>query len=126
MTLRTRIKALANKKGLSLPNLEAALGFGSGTIVKWDKSTPNVAKLQEVANYFGVSIDYLVTGKETIELKKNNNSRDITEELDKLIQELENEEEPVYYEGKPVDKRTVSIMRNALEIAFENLESKKK
>ena len=63
MTLKTRIKELANKKGLSLPNLESELGFGSGTIVKWDKSTPNVDKLQKVANYLGVSIDYLVTGE---------------------------------------------------------------
>jgi len=63
MTLKTRIKELANAKGLSLPNLESELGFGSGTIVKWDKSTPNVDKLQKVANYLGVSIDYLVTGE---------------------------------------------------------------
>lgn len=45
MTLKTRIKELANAKGFSLPNLESELGFGSGTIVKWDKSTPNVDKL---------------------------------------------------------------------------------
>lgn len=64
MTLRERVKELANNKGLSLPNLESELGFGSGTIVKWDKSTPNVDKLKKVADYFGVSIDYLVTGKE--------------------------------------------------------------
>lgn len=63
MTLKTRIKELANAKGLSLPNLESELGFGSGTIVKWDKSTPNVDKLQKVANYLGVTIDYLVTGE---------------------------------------------------------------
>jgi len=47
---------------MSLPTLEAKLGFGNSTIVKWDKSTPNVDKLSRVANYFGVSLDYL-TGK---------------------------------------------------------------
>lgn len=70
MTLKTRIKELANAKGLSLPNLESELGFGSGTIVKWDKSTPNVDKLQKVANYLGVTIDYLVTGEKDDEQNK--------------------------------------------------------
>lgn len=80
MTLKTRIKELANAKGLSLPNLESELGFGSGTIVKWDKSTPNVDKLQKVANYLGVSIDYLVTG----EIEDEQNKR-IYEYAKKLI-----------------------------------------
>ncbi|QHQ61359.1 XRE family transcriptional regulator [Anaerocolumna sedimenticola] len=62
MDLRDRIRALANEKGMSLPDLENTLGFGNGTIVKWDKSTPNVKKLGDVADFFGVSIDYL-TGR---------------------------------------------------------------
>lgn len=60
MTLKERIRELANSKGLSLPNLEAELGFGNGTILKWDKSMPNTDKLSKVADYFGVSIDYLL------------------------------------------------------------------
>ena len=62
MNLRDRVRELANSKGMSLPNLEAELGFGNSTIVKWDKSIPNVDKLSRVANYFNVSLDYL-TGK---------------------------------------------------------------
>ena len=60
MTLRDRIKALANQKGMSLPALEAELGFGNGTIVKWDKASPNSDKLAKVADYFHVSTDYLL------------------------------------------------------------------
>lgn len=60
MTLRDRIRGLANKKGMSLPVLEATLGFGNGTIVRWDKSSPTVEKLQKVADFFNVSVDYLL------------------------------------------------------------------
>lgn len=60
MTLRDRIKSLANDKGMSLPMLEAELGFGNGTIVKWDKASPNSDKLAKVADYFHVSIDFLL------------------------------------------------------------------
>lgn len=64
MTLRDRIRELANKKGMSLPVLEATLGFGNGTIVRWDKSSPTVEKLQKVADYFNVSVDYLLGREE--------------------------------------------------------------
>ena len=60
MTLKDRIRELANKKGMSLPALEAELGFGNGTIVKWDKASPNSEKLTKVADYFHVSVDYLL------------------------------------------------------------------
>lgn len=61
-TLKDRIKALAKENGISLPALEAKLGFGNSTIVKWDKSTPNAEKLNAVAQYFNVSMDYLLNG----------------------------------------------------------------
>lgn len=68
MTLRDRVRALANEKGLSLPALESKLGFGNGTIVKWDKASPNTDKLAKVADFFNVSVDYLL-GRDTDEAK---------------------------------------------------------
>ena len=62
MSLKDRIKSLANERGISLPALESELGFGNSTIVKWDKSTPNADKLNAVAKYFDVSMDYLMNG----------------------------------------------------------------
>lgn len=67
MNMKERIKALAKERGKSLPDLEQELGFGSGTIVKWDKVAPRSDKLQMVANYFGVTIDYLMTGIQPID-----------------------------------------------------------
>ena len=60
--LKERIKELADKQNISLPALEAKLGFGNGTIVKWDKSIPNADKLNKVAKYFNVSMEYLLNG----------------------------------------------------------------
>ncbi len=60
MNLRDRIRELAKQKGMSLPVLEAALGFGNGTIVKWDRASPNTDKLLKVADFFHVSTDYLL------------------------------------------------------------------
>lgn len=71
MTLRDRIRELANKKGMSLPVLEAELGFGNGTIVRWDKSSPTAEKLQKVADYFHVSVDYLLGREGTAQVSVN-------------------------------------------------------
>ena len=60
MTIKDRIRGLCREKGMSLPLLEAALGFGNGTITKWDKSAPSTDKLSRVADYFNVSVDYLL------------------------------------------------------------------
>ena len=60
MNLRDRIRELANAKGMSLPNLESKLGFGNGTIVRWDKASPTAEKLQKVADELEVSVDYLL------------------------------------------------------------------
>lgn len=80
MSLKERIKDLATKEGLSLPALEAALGFGNSTIVKWDKSTPNAEKLNAVAQFFNVSMDYLLNGVEkTNEPDDNDIAKDDSE-----------------------------------------------
>lgn len=65
MTLVDRIRVLANQRGLSLPRLEEELNMGNGTISRWRTSTPGTNKLEKVADYFGVSIDYLIGRTET-------------------------------------------------------------
>ena len=47
MELKDRVKQLADRKKISLPQLEQELGFGNGTIVKWDKSIPKADKLKK-------------------------------------------------------------------------------
>jgi len=64
LTTVDRIRALANQKGMSLPALESELGLGNGTISRWAKSSPNTEKISRVADYFHVSVDYLI-GRET-------------------------------------------------------------
>lgn len=59
-----RIRNLCKNQQISLTILEECLGFANGSIGKWAKSTrlPNLNRLVMVANYFGVSVDYLRFG----------------------------------------------------------------
>ena len=64
--VRDRIEGLAKRKGLTITDIERLLGFGTGTIIKWNKSSPSMNKLLLVSDYLEVSLDYLVRGHDFI------------------------------------------------------------
>ena len=57
-----RLKELREQKGLSQYSLAAALQCPQSTIGNWEagKRETNFATLDKLANYFGVSVDYLL------------------------------------------------------------------
>lgn len=55
------IKSLCRERGLTIKDLERETGIGNGVIAKWSKGSPRVDTLKKVADYFGVTLDYLVT-----------------------------------------------------------------
>lgn len=121
MSLKDRIKSLANERGISLPALEAELGFGNSTIVKWDKSTPNADKLNAVAKYFNVSMDYLMNGIDEDGLTTKDN-KDIAKDLDSIMEKLSTGESgPASYNGEELDPEAAELFRDELEIALRRL-----
>ena len=59
-----RIKLLCKKKGISVNQLEKALYISRGALCKIDTNKPGGEKLQKLSDFFGVSIEYLMTGEE--------------------------------------------------------------
>lgn len=59
-----RIKELCKKNNISVRQLEKQLGLSTGSVSKWEKSIPRADTLLKVANYFNVSIHYLLEIKE--------------------------------------------------------------
>lgn len=68
MSLVERIQDLCSSKNTTLIGLEREIGLGRGTIRNWDKNSPSADKVQKVAEYFGVSTDYLLYGFDKSEL----------------------------------------------------------
>lgn len=62
MSLVENIKSEAIKKRTTIPKIEKELGFGKGSMYNWDKNSPSIDKIQKVADYFKVSVDYLFYG----------------------------------------------------------------
>ena len=63
MTFYERIETLRKEKKISQGALEKKLGFSNGSISKWRTSMPTHKRLQALADYFQVPVDYLVTGE---------------------------------------------------------------
>jgi transcriptional regulator with XRE-family HTH domain len=59
MNLST-IKNLLKREKSTIAELERNLGFGNGTLRRWETNDPVVEKLVKVANYFNVSTDYIL------------------------------------------------------------------
>ena len=66
MTLTDRIFDLLNKKGKTQTDIARLLNVRPTTVSEWKKGkyTPTVEHCVTLAEYFGVSLDYLITGRE--------------------------------------------------------------
>lgn len=60
MGIVDRIKELSAAKNITIAELERKLDFANSSIRKWDNQSPSSIRLQKVAEYFNVSVDYLL------------------------------------------------------------------
>ncbi len=60
MPIVGRIQTLAKASNQTLSGIERVLGFGNGSIRKWNVNSPSAEKLQKIADHFNVSVDYLL------------------------------------------------------------------
>lgn len=60
MTVFDRIKELADKQGISVSKVAVDLGFSENLFYQWKKASPKSDRLEKVADYFNVSVDYLL------------------------------------------------------------------
>lgn len=128
MTLVEKIRELANRKNMNLPQLEIELGFGNGTISRWKTSSPNTDKLKKVADYFGVSMDSLLDrDPSNVELNKRD-EKDIARRLEETLSELEQGQDGLMFSGDPLDEETRELLKisleNSLKIAKVNAKEK--
>lgn len=66
MDISDRVRALCETKGISFRKLEQALGIGNGTIHRWGQVMPSALALQDVAQYFGVTVGYLLGNSDEV------------------------------------------------------------
>lgn len=60
MNIYERVMKLCSERNIDKTTLEKACGFSQNSINKWKSSMPSIDKIIKVANYFGVTVDYLL------------------------------------------------------------------
>lgn len=58
--LLDRIKIAAERRGLTLAEVSRRVGLGEKTMYRWDKNSPQIDHVTDVAELLNVSIDWLV------------------------------------------------------------------
>ena len=59
-----RLKELCKKKGVSFAEFERESGVGERTAARWDTNAPNINKVIQAAEYFGITVSELLGEKE--------------------------------------------------------------
>ncbi|WP_289092804.1 helix-turn-helix transcriptional regulator [uncultured Streptococcus sp.] len=97
-----KVRELAKKQGLSLNQVEEKLGFSKNTLYSLKRQKVSSDRLQQIADYFGVSTDYL--------LGRTDNPR-IATEADQGPDDIDNIiDNAMMFDGKPLteeDKRAI-------------------
>lgn len=88
-----------------------------------DEANQKNDKLQKIAEYFGVTVNYLMTGKEEAKEKDPEltarDQRDIAKDLDRIMGEIKKGDDgPLYYNGVEIDQASIGLLQNAIEYAL--------
>ena len=125
---------LLSKYGVTAYKVAKETGITTATLTNWKqgKYTPKQDKLQKIADYFGVSLEYLMTGKEDAVKEKApeltaRDERDIKKDLDNIMEKIRNGEDgPLYYGGTEIDSASLSLLQNAFEYALRETKKENK
>lgn len=107
------IKELCKDKKISIAKLERDCGFSNGYIRGLRRGVLPNDRAKIIADYLGVSLDYLTTGTE--KGLTNKDKRDISKTVNELMEKLDsNDGAPLFYDGEEMDEQTKLLFRNQL------------
>lgn len=117
-----RIKDLADKHRISLNDLEDKLGISRNSLYGIKKANPKSDRLQEIADYFNVSTDYLLGRTDN-----PNIAGDTITTPDGRVVDLSNlRERVVLFDGKPLSDDDVDKIAQIIKLSLgvSDIESK--
>lgn len=109
-----KIKELAEKRGMSINRLEENLGYSRNSLYNLKTKKPSAERLQEIADYFGVSTDYLLGRTDNPKI-----ASDIVIAADGREVDLSNlREKVVLFDGKPLSDDDVDKIAQIIKLSL--------
>ncbi|APH13249.1 helix-turn-helix family protein [Clostridium sporogenes] len=119
--LGDKIKQLRENRKLTQHELANKLNIAQSTIgmIEGNKRPAGRKTLIKLADFFGVSVDYLLSEdiasqEEIIKLNKKD-EKDIKKALNETLNQLENSQDGLMFDGEPIDDETRELLRISLE-----------
>ncbi|WKY44433.1 helix-turn-helix transcriptional regulator [Eubacteriaceae bacterium ES2] len=121
---------LLNDNNVTAYRVSKDTGISTATLSDWKKgrSTPKADKLQKIADYFKVSIEYF-TGSETKPENKPELNRRDQRDIEKLLNETRDQllnSEGLMFDGKPATEEEIKQILDAMQIGLEMAKKKNK
>jgi transcriptional regulator with XRE-family HTH domain len=124
---------LLQKHGVTSYKVAKSTGISQTTLSNWKsgRSIPKNDAMQKIADFFGVTIDYLTTGNEP-DFKKEPvvepiENRDLALKIDEIIGDMNDPEtSPLYFNGEKLDDKSIAILAEALSSAMKQVEIMRK
>ena len=122
---------LLQKYGVTPYRVAKEAGVTQTALSNWKsgRSTPTTKTLQKIADYFGVTIDYLMTGdisEESHEKKLTpKDEKDIEKILEHTREQLMNQE-GLMFDGDPASPEAIDSILSAMQIGMELAKKKNK
>ncbi|MCC2414265.1 helix-turn-helix domain-containing protein [Bacillus paranthracis] len=121
--LTQRLKEARKAQKLTQQELANKVNATKGTISNYENghSTPSNEMLKDLANILKVTTDYLL-GRENSSIPSNTLSEltkkeehDIARDLERTLEQLDNSEDALMFDGEPIDDDTKELIRMSLE-----------
>ena len=121
-----KFEELLRKNNVTAYKVAKETGVTTATLTSWKqgKYTPKVEKLQKIADYFGVTVDYFTADDDSSEQKglTARDNRDIAKDLDNIMEKLTSGENgPASYNGAEISPEAAELFKDELEIALKRL-----
>lgn len=115
---------LLQKYNLTAYKVSKATGVTQTSLSNWKsgRNAPSAKTLQKIADYFGVTVDYLMTGQEDASHKEKSSeltsrdNRDIAKDLETIMEKLNNQEAgPTSFDGNDIPEDDRELFATQLE-----------
>lgn len=119
---------LCKKKGIKPKAAVIEIGLSNSIATKWKKTgaTPQGETLNKIANYFGVSTDYLLGNKtEEAPALTKKDERDIARDLEAMMTDLDGNS-TLMFDGNPLTEDARESIKAAMKLGLEAAKLKNK
>lgn len=105
------VKDLCEKQGISLNTLEDKLKLGKNSLYGLKRNQPSAERLQQIADYFHVSTDYLLGRTDNPAIASDDTIAGYTsDDLRKMAENAKT------FDGKPLTEEDIDAIQNIIEI----------